>query len=106
MGQLIPLDRLHFEVEVQETKLDSMSGLLCEVTPDNFCERTFEVRPLKVKLCNVIASANRKLFSRTLCESSLSPTPISQVHCGCAMLPFLLAVRYTPSLSTVQVLQA
>ena len=41
-----------------------------------------------------------KLFARTCCTSSLSPTPIddanSQRHA-----PFLLAVRYTPSLSTV-----
>ena len=40
-----------------------------------------------------------KLFARTICESSLSPTPIddasSQRHA-----PFLLTVRYTPSLST------
>ena len=35
-----------YEVEVYKRKLDKMSGLLCEVLPDNFCERTFEVRPL------------------------------------------------------------
>ena len=51
MGWLNPLPLRHHKVEVQETKLDSMSGLLCEVTPDNFRERTFEVRPLRVKVC-------------------------------------------------------
>ena len=31
-----------YEVEVYKRKLDKMSGLLCEVLPDNFCERTLQ----------------------------------------------------------------
>ena len=54
-----------------------MSGLLCEVTPDNFCERTFEVRPQRVKVYEVIAGANRnclpELSKKVLCLQLLYP---------------------------------
>ena len=75
-----------------------MSGLLREVTPDNFYERTFEVRPPRVKLWKVIASANRnclpELVTRALCLQLLS---LLLTHC--AMFLFAKAWRYrTPSL--------
>ena len=47
-GLMVPLPVRHHKVEDCKRKLDSMSGLLREVYPDNFCERTFEVQPLWV----------------------------------------------------------
>ena len=100
MGELIPLPLCHCKVEVQETKLDLMSGLLCEVTPDNFRERTFEVRPLRVKLRKIIASDSRNCFpelsKRFPCLQLLYLKCTAAAPCSL----FVLAMRYTPSLST------
>ena len=49
MGELIPLALSHSEVEVCKRKLDLMSVLLREVSPDNFCGRTFDGRTFRVK---------------------------------------------------------
>ena len=58
-------------VEVCKRKLYLMSGLLREVAPDIFCERSFEVRPLRLKLWKMIANNNRNCLPtfvvRALC---------------------------------------